>query len=134
MTGWRRPAVESAIRAAIAVVERRTGRALIARAAIWRPVRAAAAVPLIPVASVDAVEIVDGSEREAASGWRLTGEWMSGLPCPSGATVEVTMTLGYGDWGGGPGRPAAGGDPDRRVALRGAGRGLGRRCRGPRRS
>jgi uncharacterized phiE125 gp8 family phage protein len=97
--GLEAPAVESALRAGIAVVERRTGRALITRGFVWRPVRAAAAVPLIPVAAVDAVEVVRGVERIPASGWRLTGEWMSGLPCADGSgPVEVSMTLGFGPW------------------------------------
>ena len=97
--GLETPAVESAIRAAVAVVERRTGRALIARQFIWRPMRSAAAVPLIPVASVDAVDVVLDGERRPAGGWRLTGEWMSGLPsAPSGGAVEVTATLGFGAW------------------------------------
>ena len=97
--GLELPAVESAIRAGIAVLERRTGRATIARAFVWRPLRAAAAVPLIPVGSVDAVEVVRGADRVPATGWRLTGEWMSGLPCPrEGGAVEVLMTLGFGPW------------------------------------
>lgn len=97
--GLETPAVESAIRAGLAVVERRTGRALIARSFVWRPVRSAAAVPLIPVASVDAVEVVADGARTAANGWRLTGEWMSGLPdAAQGGAVEVGLTLGYGAW------------------------------------
>ena len=97
--GLETPAVHSAIRAGIAVVERRTGRALIARGFVWRPLRGAAAVPLIPVASVDAVEVVDGASRVPATGWRLTGEWMSGLPCGGRpGSVEVTLMLGFGAW------------------------------------
>ena len=96
--GLEAPAVENAIRAAIAVVERRTGRATIARDFVWRPVRAAAAVPLIPVAQVGAVEVVRGAVRTPAGGWRLTGEWMTGLPCGADGVVEVSMTLGFGPW------------------------------------
>ncbi len=97
--GLEMPGVESAIRAALSVVERRTGRALIARGLVWRPLRCAGSVPLMPVASVDAVEIVANGAREAAGGWRLTGEWMTGLPAAAGeGAVEVSLTLGFGAW------------------------------------
>ena len=96
--GLEMPAVQSAMRAGIAVVERRTGRVTIGRGFVWRPTRRAATVPLIPVASVDAVEVVNGADRAPAGGWRLTGEWMSGLPCPANGSVEVSMTLGFGAW------------------------------------
>ncbi len=88
------PGVESAIRAAIGVVERRTGRATIARGFVWRPGRCEAALPLIPVASVDAVAVVEGEALVVMSGWRLVGERITGLP----GDAEVTLTLGYGAW------------------------------------
>ena len=93
--------VERAARAALAVVERRTGRALIARDVLWRIAmrRAVVLAPLVPVLEVRAIEVVRGTEREAAGGWYATDEAVVGLPClHEGAVFEADCRVGLGTW------------------------------------
>ncbi|MDB6453235.1 head-tail connector protein [Falsirhodobacter sp. 20TX0035] len=100
--------VESHLRAALATIEGRTGKALIARSfrlvlGHWRD-GMSQALPLAPVASVQALR-VGGVEVASAAWWlaedmhrpRLVGR--SGLPViPEGKSAEVVFTAGFGAW------------------------------------
>ncbi|KPQ06769.1 MAG: Phage QLRG family, putative DNA packaging [Rhodobacteraceae bacterium HLUCCA12] len=103
------------LRAAIAVVEGRTGKALLARGfrlvlPCWRWPDAQV-LPIAPVAAVDAITVRDatGTASEiAAARWRLerdrhrprivaTGALLPAVP--AGGQVEVAFTAGFGpDW------------------------------------
>ena len=101
--GLEAPAVERACRAALAAVESRTGRALIARDFVWRmwssPRNGVAIAPLVPIVEVSSVELVRGGERIAVSGWSATGDALHGAPLvPMGGTAEVSLTAGMGAW------------------------------------
>ncbi|WP_435168562.1 head-tail connector protein [Falsirhodobacter sp. 1013] len=100
--------VESHLRAALAAVEGRIGKALIARSFRlvlnrWRD-GVSQALPLAPVLSVQALR-VGGAEVAPAAWWlaqdmhrpRLVGR--SGLPAiPEGKTAEIVFTAGFGAW------------------------------------
>ncbi|MGR3584306.1 head-tail connector protein [Pseudooceanicola sp.] len=106
--------LESFLRAAMAAVEARTGKALIARDFTWRIVgwrRADVQVlPLGPVSAVSAVRRVygDGSEAVVEAGlYRLVQDLHvpriesagAMLPTiPTGGAVEIAFTAGFGAW------------------------------------
>ena len=101
--GLEAPAVERACRAALAAVENRTGRALIARGFVWRmwtaPRGGVAMAPLAPLSDVGTVEIVQGGTRRAVAGWSFAEETMRGLPfVPAGGVLEISLTAGLGRW------------------------------------
>lgn len=107
--------LERALRAAIAVIEARTGKALVARAMVlrvpaWRD-RGALALPVAPVQTVAAVRLVaqDGNEETLdPARWRLVRdlhrpalEAVGGCfpSIPSGGVAAVDLTAGFGpDW------------------------------------
>ena len=106
--GLEAPAVERACRAALAAVESRTGRALIARPFVWRlwssPRRGVAVAPLSPILSVGTVEVVRGGERTAATGWQAAEDALHDMPVvPLGGAIEVSLTAGIGVWSDLPG-------------------------------
>lgn len=100
--------VERHLRAAIAAIEGRIGKALVARSFRlvlnrWRD-GVSQALPLAPVSSVQALR-VGGAEVAPAAWWlaedmhrpRLVGR--SGLPViPEGKTAEIVFTAGFGPW------------------------------------
>ncbi len=113
-------ALELYLRAAMAAVEARIGRALIARPFVatvtrWRD-EAAQGLPVGPVLSVERVELVaaDGTREEApAEAWsvlrdsarpRLVGRFGRSLPrIPRGGHAEIRFTAGYGEtWDAAP--------------------------------
>lgn len=102
------------LRAAMAAVEARIGKALIARRfslvlTRWRDT-AAQALPLAPVAAVVSVTLVDGNEAAAAlppARWRLEPDTHRprlvargpGFPeVPTGGRAEVVFDAGFGTW------------------------------------
>ena len=104
--------VETYLRAAIAVIEGRTAKMLVARPfrlalEDWRD-GAEQALPVAPVVSVEAVRMIDAGGAEtlvAADRWRLvrdahrpklvaTGVLLPGVP--AGGRVEVDFTAGFG--------------------------------------
>ena len=100
--------VERHLRAAIAAIEGRIGKALVARSFRlvlnrWRD-GGSQALPLAPVSSVQALRV--GSAEVAPVAWwlaedmhrpRLVGR--SGLPViPEGKTAEIVFTAGFGSW------------------------------------
>jgi len=107
--------LERALRAAIAVIEARTGKALVARAMTlrvsgWRD-RGALSLPVAPVQAVAAVRLLshEGDETVLEPGrWRLVGdlhrpvlEAVGGCfpPIPAGGVAAVDLTAGFGpDW------------------------------------
>lgn len=123
-TGFEGEAVESALaegylRRAIAAVERRTGKALLAREFTltlerWRDAEAEP-LPVAPVSHVISVTLTDRAGREsvvAESRWRLirdtqrprlaaTGALLPAVP--RGGSVAVVMEAGFGGWDRVPG-------------------------------
>lgn len=101
--------VESHLRAAIATIEGRIGKVLIARRFRWEISgwrgRSAQALPVAPVSEVVSVEIV-GADRRAVTGLRLERDahrprLVSGfvLPeVPAGSHVEIVFDAGFGVW------------------------------------
>lgn len=104
--------VESHLRASIAAVEGRTGKALIARGfrlvlTVWRG-DGAQALPVAPVASLGEVALVDGAGTRVvleAARFRLERDThrprlvaaSGALPViPSGGRVEIGFTAGFG--------------------------------------
>lgn len=118
--------VESHLRAALATIEGRTAKALIARGfrlmlTCWRG-DGAQALPIAPVASVEEVALVDGAGQRVvleAARFRLEQDAqrprlvaVSGaLPViPQGGRVEIALTAGFGaEWAAVP--------PDLRQAV-----------------
>ena len=100
------------LRAALAVVEGRTGKALLTRSFVfrverWRSIGAAQTLPVAPVVSVNSLVIVDGSGVKAlvdALKWRFVPdlsrpriEGIGGLPTiPEGGGVEIHFDAGFG--------------------------------------
>ncbi|NBE08685.1 head-tail connector protein [Paragemmobacter ruber] len=107
--------LESLLRAALAVVEGRTGKALLAREfrillGAWRGI-AAQALPLAPVSALDEVALVDSAGARVvleAARYRLERDahrprlvMVAGtLPMiPASGRVEIALTAGFGaDW------------------------------------
>ncbi|MDH2327616.1 head-tail connector protein [Cereibacter sp. SYSU M97828] len=101
--------VESHLRAAIATIEGRIGKVLIARRFRWEISgwrgRSAQALPVAPVSKVVSVEMV-GETRLAVTGLRLERDahrprLVAGfvLPeVPAGSHVEVVFDAGFGAW------------------------------------
>jgi uncharacterized phiE125 gp8 family phage protein len=102
------------LRAAMAAIEGRTGKALLARRfrlrlAQWRGGRAGQALPVAPVRAVLSVEVMGGPAPVAVppARWRLVpdlsrprlmaaGDWPS---IPEGGAVEIVLDAGFGaDW------------------------------------
>lgn len=118
--------VESHLRAALAAIERRIGKALIARGfrlvlTAWRG-DGAQALPIAPVVSVEEVALVDGTGARVvleAARFRLERDAhrprlvavAGSLPViPTGGRVEIAMTAGFGaEWAAVP--------PDLRQAV-----------------
>jgi uncharacterized phiE125 gp8 family phage protein len=113
--------LEQALRAALAAIEARTGKALIARAFelrlnAWRGDGCAQVLPVAPVAAITAFAMRDaggGLTPVEAARWRLEEDMhrprlvAAGylLPdIPAGGRAEVTFTAGFGpDWADLPG-------------------------------
>ncbi|MDF1729524.1 MAG: head-tail connector protein [Sulfitobacter sp.] len=110
----------SFLRAALATVEARTGKALLSRSFSWSVSQwrspYAQDLPLAPVISVTRVALVarDGSESEIdEDGWWLERDMQrprlraagSSLPgIPAGGAAKITFTAGFGpDWASLPG-------------------------------
>ena len=104
--------LERALRAAIAVIEARTGKALVSRSmvlrvAAWRD-RGALALPVAPILAVDSVRLVthDGVETVLEPAiWRLVGdlhrpvlEAVGGCfpAIPAGGVTAVDFAAGFG--------------------------------------
>jgi len=100
--------VESYLRAAVATIEGRIGKALIARKFRlvldrWRD-GAAQALPLAPVSSVQSLRV--GGVEIAPAAWWLVEDMhrprvvaRSGLPSiPQGRVAEISFTAGFGPW------------------------------------
>ena len=106
--------LEAALRAALAAVEARTGRALIARPMAWRVTLwsdpAALVLPVGPVAALTAFEVEDarGAVADALgrvvlshpAGGRPVVEGRSGdLPAiPAGGAARIAFVAGFGPW------------------------------------
>lgn len=108
--------LEVYLRAAMAAIEARLGRVLLARPFGWTVSRwreeASQGLPVAPVVSVEAIRLrdADGSETEVeAEAWsvlrdaqrpRLVGRFGRNLPrIPRGGEAEVRFTAGYGaEW------------------------------------
>ena len=105
--------LEVYLRAAMAAIEARLGRALLARPFAWTVSRwreeASQGLPVAPVVSVEAIRLraADGGETEVeAEAWsvlrdaqrpRLVGRFGRALPrIPRGGEAEVRFTAGYG--------------------------------------
>jgi uncharacterized phiE125 gp8 family phage protein len=105
--------LELYLRAAMAAIEARIGRALLARAFSWTVTRwredASQGLPIGPVQSVDAIRLIgaDGDETEVdPQAWsvlrdvqrpRLVGRFGRSLPrIPRSGHAEVSFTAGYG--------------------------------------
>jgi uncharacterized phiE125 gp8 family phage protein len=106
--------LELYLRAAMAAIEARIGRALLARAFTWTVTRwrddASQGLPIAPLQSVDAIRLIgaDGEETEVEPGaWsvlrdaqrpRLVGRFGRNLPrIPRTGHAEVSFTAGYGN-------------------------------------
>ena len=106
--------LESFLRAAIATIEARTGKALIARDFVltleaWKSSQAQP-LPVAPVASVTGVKLVDANGVDtalAATAYRLVEDASAprlvarGAALPtlaSGNSAEVSFVAGYGGW------------------------------------
>lgn len=106
--------LELYLRAAMAAIEVRIGRALLARTFSWSVTRwredASQGLPIAPVRSVEAIALVgaDGSERAVdPSSWsvlrdsqrpRLVGRFGKNLPAiPRAGHAEIRFTAGFGD-------------------------------------
>lgn len=107
-------AVEAALRGALAAVEARTGKALVARTfrmviAGWRD-EEGQALPLAPVRQVVSVTMTDGAGVATpvpAAATRLVRDLHRPRlapagsllpPVPAGGSVEVVFEAGFGDW------------------------------------
>lgn len=105
----------SHLRASLAVIEGRIGKALIARRfrwefAHWRDGGAAQALPLAPVSAVIEVAVVDAHGARtllSAALWRLRRDShrpklepvsLSFPPVPEGGLAEVLFDAGFGAW------------------------------------
>lgn len=107
-------AVEAALRAAIAAIEARTGKVLVARSFAlvierWRD-EEGQALPLAPVRSVASVTLTDrtgGATALPEAAWRLVrdlhrprlapaGSWLPAVP--TGGTAEIVFEAGFGAW------------------------------------
>ncbi len=118
-TGVQDGLLESHLRAALAVIEARTGKALLARRfrlelARWREV-SGQALPVAPVSAVISVGLRDGAgvlTALPATRWRLMQDihrprlaaaGVSLPEVPEGGKVEITFDAGFGaDWAGVP--------------------------------
>ncbi len=106
--------LELYLRAAMAAVEARIGRALLARTFTWSVTRwredSSQGLPISPIRSVDAILIIaaDGSETLVSSdAWsvlrdrqrpRLVGRYGRNLPrIPQNGRAEISLTAGYGE-------------------------------------
>ena len=103
--------LESALRAALALVERRAGVAVLSRgfrfaAARWRD-RSAQILPIAPVTGVTAVRLIDADEDIVlvpADGWRLRTDGAetalvplaSFPPVPRFGRLEIDLVAGFG--------------------------------------
>lgn len=112
--------LELYLRAAMAAVEARIGRALLSRAFTWTVTRwredASQGLPVAPVTSVDAIRLIgaEGDETDVdPEAWsllrdgqrpRLVGRFGRSLPrIPQTGHAEIRFTAGYGDdWDGLP--------------------------------
>lgn len=110
--------LESCLRAALAAIEARIGKALFRRGFSWHLSHwqsvTAQVLPVAPVASVDTVKLVSragaetvldpGSYSLRVDSHRPAIEAVSSLPNPtSGGSIEIEFTAGYGlDWHGIP--------------------------------
>ena len=108
------PILEAVLRAALAAVEARTGRALIARGFAWRvgewrdPERAV--LPLAPVEVLSSAEIEDaGGERRDVAGRLILRRPAGARPVvtgrggclpriPVGGTAVIVFAAGFGPW------------------------------------
>jgi len=107
--------LELCLRAAMAAIEARIGRALLERSFVWKVARwrgeGSQVLPVAPVIAVDSVVLVgaDGAETEMASaGWSLVHDgarprlvWReSAVPprIPRGGRAEIRFRAGFGDW------------------------------------
>lgn len=104
--------VAAYLKAAIAVIEGRTGKALLSRKFLlrlddWRPEKSGQSLPVAPVLSMDSIALVSASEGRTvlpASSWRLIPDLSrpriasaSALPAvPAGGWVEVQFDAGFG--------------------------------------
>lgn len=105
----------SHVRAALAVIEGRIGKALISRrfrweVAHWRDGGGAQALPLAPVSAVIEVAVVDAQGARvvlSAALWRLRRDSqrpklepvsLSFPPVPEGGVAEVLFDAGFGAW------------------------------------
>jgi uncharacterized phiE125 gp8 family phage protein len=106
--------LELYLRAAMAAIEARLGRALLARAFTWTVSRwrdpSSQALPIAPVRSIEAVALVDADGSEALAdpdSWsvlrdsqrpRLVGRFGRSLPrIPRSGHAEVRFTAGFGE-------------------------------------
>ncbi|MGI3168247.1 head-tail connector protein [Pseudooceanicola sp. C21-150M6] len=111
--------LESFLRAALAAVEARTGKALIQRTFLWTLPRwrdpRAQVIPLAPVSAILEVTRLDAagvSEVVDAARYRLVPDAFAPMleargpdlpPVPEGGLMQVRMTAGFGpDWDGIP--------------------------------
>jgi uncharacterized phiE125 gp8 family phage protein len=107
--------LELYLRAAMAAIEVRVGRALLARDFAWTVTRwredACQGLPIGPVRAVASVTLVDADGTEAAAdpeSWsvlrdsqrpRLVGKFGRSLPrIPRSGHAEVRFSAGFGDW------------------------------------
>lgn len=108
------------LRAALAVIEGRTGKVLLARRFrlrlnAWRDARDGQALPVAPVVSVLSLTVIDGAGGALAinpARWRLVQDMarprlmgLGGLPSiPEGGVAEIVFDAGFGgDWSAIPG-------------------------------
>lgn len=110
------PVLESFLRAAMAAIEARTGKILIERAFSWTLTRwrdpGGQALPVAPVTAITALKLIDRADGEEVidpTHYRLEkdaqrpvirpeGGTLPGIP--SGGTVEMAFTAGFGvSWG-----------------------------------
>ena len=106
--------LELYLRAAMAAIEARLGRALLAREFVWTVTHwredASQGLPVAPVRSVDAITMVDADGAETAvdpESWsvlrdsqrpRLVGRFGRSLPrIPRAGQAEIRFTAGFGD-------------------------------------
>lgn len=102
------------LRAALAMIEARTGKALLARMFLlrlerWRGAGQGQTLPVAPVVSITSVRLDDGAGHAtdlAPSRWRLVRdmsrprlEGLGGLPAiAEGGHVEIRFEAGFGAW------------------------------------